>query len=222
MHASRNKNSDSITADERQKLLKKPQSSENSVHDSDRSESSFDEVEARPVLTAEKVLKFALFALFVINIANVFYDFLLFLCLVKSPTFENFQANCRQSLTLSISLDVCLSLAGIFFALYGMKVLRDVERQIRPVSEEFNTYFAGYYLFWVGVKLVLFLTFVRNNDCVFANFWDIGLNLIPRLNPFLLFTIYFAEGASMLVLLWLFNRVLREKRRRIDEFLHST
>ena len=215
-----NNHSGESAAEDNQPLLnpelrdpESPKSEQNSFNSLDNS--------SQKIKRHEKTVKFWIFAIFVLSMANIFYDVLLFVSVIDSKSFENSKKICDRSMKVVVPIDMAIFLTFGLLMLYSLSFMREGDTQVGRSIEEFRTVLVGFYLAWLGEKILLILLFLKRDGCLFANLYDIGLNNFPKMNFSFLVAFYVVQGALLFGFFWVLYRVLADKRKRDQDFIRS-
>ena len=84
-----------------------------------------------------------------------------------------------------------------------------------------TTYFLGFFMLWVGIKISFFLLYRKYSDCLYLNLFDYPIALIP-LQRSLAIIIYQLFYAGLLVLcFWTINDLENHRRMVVLNYLHD-
>ena len=143
-----------------------------------------------------------------IAILSIFNNVLLVLSLRTSSKFETLKCSCPESVNLLIFLDFIFSLFVILFSLSTLEAMRGFSLKSGPFPSNYNSIFAGMFIFWAGFKAVLLLLFIRNNDCLFVDLWDLPLEFTPKLHPAFVWGFYMLQAILLIFISWTSNKRL--------------
>ena len=168
-------------------------------------------------LSVNRLLKITVVTAFYLYIFNMIFDSLLYLQIITPAYYIEFRESCPRQLHMAMFLDIFLTIASVMFFLYCISFVSDTELE----PNNLPTYFFGYLLLWVGIKLSFFLLYLKNKRCLFLNIFDVFILLFPNVSMGFLLLYNACKVLFYVWIFWLLNEADKKKRRELISYLND-
>lgn len=163
-----------------------------------------------------KILIFLLKFTFIFSMINLMYDFIILLKIFRPIEFVQYKQYCNYQSEMSVFLDMILSCSILLLMNYFLEIIDKNEFGNQRIS---TIYFSGFFIFWVGIKSIFFVVYLRNCNCIFSNIFETFFYFMSLKGNVFVFLLYFFESFYFLSLFIFFKKYLNKKQKRIIDFL---